>query len=661
MGCYQDQSARTLSGPSTTSSSSMTPAFCEAFCNTATGGPYTFAGVENSVECYCGNTLTVNTPLAASNCQSKCSGDASQFCGGNNWQVALYQAPTATGTGTTTTATSTATGTTTSGFTSLGCYQDQSARTLGGPSTTSSTAMTPAFCENFCNTATGGPYQFAGVENSVECYCGNTLTVNTPLAASNCQTKCSGDATQFCGGNNWQVALYKTGTGTGTTTTSAATSTATSGSTLLGCYQDQTPRTLSGPSTTSSTMTPAVCKAYCASQGNYLFYGLENATECYCGQALIPNTPIAASNCQSKCAGDQTQLCGGSNWQVAVYQNGGSGTTTSTSTSATATSTSTVWTLMGCYQDQSARTLGGPSTTSSSSMTPAFCEAFCNTATGGPYQYAGVENSVECYCGNMLTVNSVLAASNCQTKCSGDATQFCGGNNWQVAVYQRSASTNTNTNTTLTTLGCYQDQSSRTLNGASTISSTMTPAVCKTYCSTASGAPYTYFGVENSSECYCGNTLIPNSPLALTNCAAKCAGDATQTCGGTNWELNLYAMSSTTTVVPSATYKQVGCFVDTSSRLLPIAAPSTATTSSTTYTPAACEAYCSSQNYAYAGVESGGECYCGGSLAYSNSGAGTQAALSDCSQACSANTAMQCGGGWRLMVYYDAALDTGAC
>ncbi|KAG9003884.1 hypothetical protein FRB94_002801 [Tulasnella sp. JGI-2019a] len=614
-GCYQDPNSPRLLATRVASSSSNTPQTCIALC---AAGSYTFAGVEYGVECWCGTTLNSPVTLAASSCNMPCAGDSSQTCGqGNVMNVFKYTAP-----ATPTTPTLT--------YTSQGCYQDQSARTLNGPSTTSS-SMTLAFCQSFCSA-----YTYFGVENASECYCGNSLSA-TLLAASNCQTKCSGDATQLCGGNNWQLGVYKAPTSTSTSTTSTSTSTSTStpsGSTLLGCYQDQSARTLAGSSTTSSSMTPAVCQAFCATQGSYTFYGVENASECYCGNSLSA-TSLAASNCQTKCAGDATQLCGGNNWQVAIYQNGGS-TTTPTST----------WTLQGCYQDQSSRTLSSYSTTSST-MTPAVCQAFCTTKGT---TFAGLENATECYCGNLISPNVLLAASNCQTKCGGDATQYCGGNNWQVAIY-KSGSTTT-TPGTLNSLGCYQDQSSRTLAGASTTSSTMTPAVCQTFCTA-----YTYFGVENGSECYCGNTATVVSPLAASNCQTKCAGDATQICGGNNWQLSLYGTSASTTAptAPTVTYKAIGCFVDTSSRLLSPQGPSTANT------PLKCQAYCATQNYAYAGVEAAGQCFCGSSLTYRSDGAGVQAPASDCSTACSADGTVTCGGNWRLSVFYNQALDLGAC
>ena len=46
------------------------------------------------------------------------------------------------------------------------------------------------------------------------------------------------------------------------------------GSSLLGCYTDGEDRTLTGPMTTSNSMTPASCVGWCKDQG-YSYAGLE--------------------------------------------------------------------------------------------------------------------------------------------------------------------------------------------------------------------------------------------------------------------------------------------------------------------------------------------------------------------------------------------------
>lgn len=184
----------------------MTISKCESLCS-----GYTYAGVENGGECYCGNTITNNQ--ASTGCTTPCLGDSTKTCGGG-WAVYIYQYTTTSGPTTTssvsTTTTSTSTTTTASAaptWTSLGCYADQNVRTLSGPSFTN-TAMTPAMCESLC-----AGYTYAGVEFGQECYCGSSLTSSQSSTA--CTSTCGGDSSKICGGA-WAINIYQAPSGTPT-------------------------------------------------------------------------------------------------------------------------------------------------------------------------------------------------------------------------------------------------------------------------------------------------------------------------------------------------------------------------------------------------------------------------------------------------------------
>ena len=123
-----------------------------------------------------------------------------------------------------------------------------------------------------------------------------------------------------------------------------------------------------------------------------------------------------------------------------------------------------------------------------------------------------------------------------------------------------------------------------------------------------------------ATECYCGNSISGGSTAPSSDCDMACSGNSSQMCGGT-WRINVYSMVSspttttttttkttitTTTVTTSTTtssptqtssYSNLGCFVDSSSRVL----SSSSTTFPSTNSPSVCAAYCKS--YAYFGVE----------------------------------------------------------
>ncbi|KAF1350743.1 hypothetical protein BDV97DRAFT_350297 [Delphinella strobiligena] len=90
IGCGTDSvSSRTLSA-ARESLGTMDVKTCVSYCS---GKGYTYAGLEYSSQCYCGNTLpTADAPTAGvlGNCFSTCSGNSSEYCGGAN-ALSLYK------------------------------------------------------------------------------------------------------------------------------------------------------------------------------------------------------------------------------------------------------------------------------------------------------------------------------------------------------------------------------------------------------------------------------------------------------------------------------------------------------------------------------------------------------------------------------------------
>jgi len=76
----------------------------------------------------------------------------------------------------------------------------------------------------------------------------------------------------------------------------------------------------------------------------------------------------------------------------------------------------------------------------------------------------------------------------------------------------------------------------RALHGGSMVAlSNMTVEACAAYC-----APFTYFGVEYGSECYCGDRINQATTVDSTGgCNFPCAGAAGEQCGGSG-RMNLY-------------------------------------------------------------------------------------------------------------------------
>ncbi|KAL2154832.1 hypothetical protein VTH82DRAFT_3508 [Thermothelomyces myriococcoides] len=192
--------------------------------------------------------------------------------------------------------------------------------------------------------------------------------------------------------------------------------------------------------------------------------------------------------------------------------------------------------------------------------------------------------------------------------------------------------------------GCYTDVPGRTINSASySDDANMTIAACLDYCA-SEGFPYA--GTEYSVECFCGTTLHPDSEkVADSKCNMPCSGAPNEPCGAGS-RLSLFYSSAVTG--PAANpgvndFIHLGCYTEgRTGRAL-------------TYNPGLpganmtvdiCTAACLEADYILAGVEYGGECYCGNTIAN-----GAAPALAGCTMVCNGNKTEFCGGPDRLNVY----------
>lgn len=234
----------------------------------------------------------------------------------------------------------------------------------------------------------------------------------------------------------------------------------------LGCILDPAnPRALSGPSTVSSNLTPQLCADFCST--TYPYFGLEYSTECYCGSYLTVNS--SSTQCTMPCAGSSSDTCGGPN-ALSLYQNDRYVAPKRDVLSAAG------WRYEGCFSDDvGERTLQGYRV-NDDALTLGGCAAVCD-ARG--YGVMGTEYHGECYCGSGLGGRGwKVADEECDTLCSGDATQACGGAN-RISVYSKigggglSVSSSSSSTVSVSSVS----SSSSTLTAASTSSSSTSTVV----------------------------------------------------------------------------------------------------------------------------------------------------------------------------------------
>ncbi|KAI4181434.1 MAG: hypothetical protein L6R41_006629 [Letrouitia leprolyta] len=723
---------------------------------------YSLAASEYTNECWCGKTIP-KSPANETDCNYVCTGNATQTCGGNGYfhdhsflslfnnGKALPPLPDVPPSVLPSYGV----------YNYSGCYTEGTGGRALGAKQTASDDMTVAYCANFC---TG--YQYFGIEYSSECFCGNSFGPGATLKGDgDCGMTCSGNSTQYCGGGqrltvyqaNGTTAVYSSASGSATASSTGAVATNTGPALVVpsagafthqGCYTEGTSgRALGDANTAYSGMTVEKCAAFCS---GYTYMGVEYYSECFCGNTIAAGAVPATDNgCTLACSGNSSEICGGAN-RLNFYKRDksvtstsatGSTSQTSTGTSTTATATASTpaivqrvgtYTYQACYSEGTNGRALGATYVANSSVTVEVCAAFCKG-----YTYFGVEYSNECYCGNTIAAGAVpVTDGRCSMTCAGNKLEICGGPNG-LTFYKSSASTtssgtssssqsstSTSTSAIATStgpvtvqsvpgygyLGCYSEvQGGRALvDLQNPIDSTkVSVEACGVACS-----QYTYFAVEYSGECYCGNTIQAGSALvagndpAITQCNLVCNANKTEYCGGPN-RLNMYkkgiaTTSSSVTSTTSKTSSTSGVSTTTSSSVTSTASTTTSksstissTTSVSSITPTSSTttssktsgptivpgntdfsytgcytegsgvralpkllaandsmtvAICLSacSQYKYVGLEYGRECWCGDTLDSSSVPATVE---SQCSKVCSGNTAQICGAGNRLTLY----------
>jgi hypothetical protein len=298
----------------------------------------------------------------------------------------------------------------------LGCFNDSAGRirTLNAISTANYTAMTAEYCQNWC---TQRGYRLSGVEYAQECHCDNEINPTAVDGSDRCTWNCGGtminksQPLQFCGGvgfinvfNNTNTSFVAFGDNSNTAGNAQPyTPPAGFAENYVGCYSDSSTagRTLTGINTDGgNNMTIEKCAAFCATGNSglgYQYYGLEFASQCYCGNVianggvlLTPTSTPTNDTCQMRCTGSQPDICGGPNG-LSLYNN------TAYKPSKHKQSIGK-YRFQGCLLDPntSGRSLQGARNVDPN-MTEDKCIKYC---LGRQFNYAGVEFGTECMCGN---------------------------------------------------------------------------------------------------------------------------------------------------------------------------------------------------------------------------------------------------------------------
>ncbi|EUC35845.1 hypothetical protein COCVIDRAFT_88427 [Bipolaris victoriae FI3] len=327
------------------------------------------------------------------------------------------------------------------GWHAEGCYTDSvQARSLSAPYGVTG-GMTNQKCRDACRTAF---FTYAGTEYAGECFCDNQLRNQgrpAPDGNTGCNMACNGNQTEICGGPD-RLTLWRFYTGNEVSSSSAVSSAPVSTSTssappaatglpqgfqYKGCYVDGPGyRILNNQQPDDQQMTVASCTRKCA-QAGFEIAAMEYSYQCFCDNFVrMGGAPAQSeSECNTKCAGNQAETCGGPN-RMSIYS-----TQNPLKVYQQPKPVQTVggWKYQGCITDIGGQVFPWKSVNETGNS-PEWCLSKCQEFG---FMHAGLEYGQECFCGDLDGIEKAgskpAPESECNMSCPGQPEAICGQGN----------------------------------------------------------------------------------------------------------------------------------------------------------------------------------------------------------------------------------------
>jgi len=366
----------------------------------------------------------------------------------------------------------------------LGCFEDRDSRDLNGYSFTSG-GMTIESCRAECSRR---GFAFAGLQYSSQCFCGSTHGQYGQKSDAECNMPCAGNGGQRCGAA-WRNSVWKSGAAAG------------GGG--------------GGPEPVNAGEAgwDRMYDDMGASKAN-------SAKEC---EDRCRGTAGCAAWAFSRCSndGDSYHLC----WlKHGLGQRVANQCRVSGTISAPPPPPPQGGDYVGCFEDRDSRDLNGYSF-SNGGMTVETCRA---EGSRRGFQFAGVQYSSQCFCGNSYGRYGQKADGECNMQCSGNGGEKCGAG-WRNSVWKSGSDYR----------GCFVDDGNRDIQGAVIDSASMTIGTCRRECARRG---FSLAGLQYSSQCFCGNSAGRYGQKPDGECNMPCSGDGSQKCGSA-WRNSVWSAS----------------------------------------------------------------------------------------------------------------------
>ncbi|CAK7268592.1 hypothetical protein SEPCBS119000_003139 [Sporothrix epigloea] len=542
----------------------------------AAQGGFTYAGLEYAGECWVGNSISSGASKAASTaCTMACNDNKTELCGGSllldlyqlngtavtiSAKVSTASVPSSSNTSisasttsekqTTTSEPALSTKLTVGNWAYQGCYTEATAGRALAALSQANNQMTYEKCAAFCS-----DYAFFGVEYGTQCYCGNYLAAGSnKTAESDCSTPCAGDPSGLCGAGNRLNVYLQTGKQTGPPVAPARVG----DYVYRGCYSEGTSgRALAAASFSAANLTQEMCAAFCA-QKSYTLFGVEYATQCYCGNTLGAGSVIESPvSCNMACGGSAFELCGGPN-RLNVYSVSPA-STSAAGASSSGTPPGQLWSLppaenVAIVPSSSAETVSHvPSSSLFASPTPTTLLSFRSSFASSAIARASNTHRASHSTSSSATAAQPLSVAASQSPLS--VSPSFGQKSASSFTHSPSSPTSSPSsgitpasdtcyqpvvargNAKFTIVNCFQEPSLGHLlsDFVAQNRTSMTADMCLGLCGS-----YLYAGLANGDQCWCGDVLNFNGStgtgaagrvVSETLCNVNCPGNRTQYCG----------------------------------------------------------------------------------------------------------------------------------
>jgi len=405
IGCYSDSiNARTLVNP-TTVSGSMTVEKCLAACQAAN---FSFAGLEYSEQCFCGDSFENGGAPVSTGCDMTCVGDRDEICGGPA-RLSVYNntaVPGNTGVATPPTLVQEY-----NVWTSLGCWNDDFSVSGEHPLNVGIGVPNPFTVESCLDMCQQHGFVLGGVENGNQCYCSSMVGLGSVPVSTGCNLPCQGNTSELCGGHNFLNLYSQHYNPPPITVQSYGTWES------IGCYS-YNPSTSGFPGFGfNGEMTVEHCVSACQGR-NYPLAAVSNVG-CECANSFGNKATPSSVGCILPCFGNTSEICGNT-YFFNGYNNTAFNQVSSSPNPITVPGYGD-WVSLGCYSNNAltidvTAAIGGPITVEK-----------CVTTCAAGLTLAGIQGGTKCLCGDAFASGATPVTSGCTTICPGNSTEFCGG------------------------------------------------------------------------------------------------------------------------------------------------------------------------------------------------------------------------------------------